>query len=51
MQWRSQDIRYIGGRRQELVDDEVLRASLRLLRSRSDAGIFALDTSSAAPVG
>ncbi|MGY8822594.1 MAG: hypothetical protein ACKVJG_01400 [Candidatus Latescibacterota bacterium] len=50
MQFRSQDIRFIGGRRQELVDDDVLRASLKLLRERSDAEIFALDTSTA-PAG
>lgn len=50
MQFRTQDIRYIGGRRQELVDDDVLRATLRLLRERSDAEIFALDTSMA-PAG
>ncbi len=50
MQFRTQEIRYIGGRRQELVDDDVLRATLRLLRERSDAEIFALDTSMA-PAG
>ena len=49
MQFRTQDIRYIGGRRQELVDDDVLRASLRLLRERTDAELFALDTSTAPP--
>ena len=47
MQFRTQSIRYIGGRRQELVDDDVLRASLRLLRERTDAELFALDTSTA----
>ena len=45
MQMRTDNIRRIGGRRQELVDDDVLRASLRLLRERSDAHIFVLDTS------
>lgn len=49
MQMRTDAIRRIGGRRQELVDDDVLRATLRLLRERSDAEIFALDTSSAPP--
>ena len=49
MQFRTQSIRYIGGRRQELVDDDVLRASLRLLRERTDAELFALDTSTAPP--
>jgi uncharacterized protein (DUF362 family) len=45
MQMRTNDIRRIGGRRQELVDEDLLRASLRLLRGRSDAAIFVLDTS------
>jgi uncharacterized protein (DUF362 family) len=49
MQMRSDNIRRIGGRRQELVDDDVMWAVLRLLRERSDAEIFALDTSSAPP--
>ena len=49
MQMRTNNIRRIGGRRQELVDDDVMRAALRLLRERSDAEIFALDTSSAPP--
>ena len=47
MQMPPDNIRRIGGRRQELVDDDVLRASLRLLRERSDAHIFVLDTSMA----
>jgi uncharacterized protein (DUF362 family) len=50
MQMRSDNIRRIGGRRQELVDDDVLRASLRLLRERTDAELFVLDTSFA-PAG
>ena len=50
MQMPPDNIRRIGGRRQELVDDDVLRASLRLLRERSDAHIFVLDTSMA-PAG
>ena len=45
MQMRTEDIRRIGGRRQELVDDDVLRAALRLLRERTDARIFVIDTS------
>ena len=49
MQMRTNSIRRIGGRRQELVDDDVMRAALRLLRERSDAEIFALDTSTAPP--
>ena len=50
MQMRTDEIRLIGGRRQELVDEDVLRASLRLLRERTDAEIFVLDTSMA-PAG
>jgi uncharacterized protein (DUF362 family) len=50
MQMRTDNIRRIGGRRQELVDDDVLRAALRLLRERTDAHIAVLDTS-AAPAG
>ncbi|MEC8841292.1 MAG: hypothetical protein VX432_06825, partial [Candidatus Poribacteria bacterium] len=47
MQMRTDDIRRIGGRRQELVDDEVTRAALRLLKERTDAQIFVIDTSTA----
>jgi uncharacterized protein (DUF362 family) len=50
MQMRSDNIRRIGGRRQELVDDDVLRAALRLLRARTDAELFVIDTSMA-PAG
>ena len=50
MQMRTENIRRIGGRRQELVDDDVLRAALRLLRERTDAELFVLDTSMA-PAG
>jgi uncharacterized protein (DUF362 family) len=50
MQMRSDNIRRIGGRRQELVDDDVLRAALRLLRERIDAQLFVIDTSFA-PAG
>ncbi len=49
MQMRTQNIRRIGGRRQELVDEDVLYASLRLLRERTDAHIFVLDTSAMPP--
>ena len=44
MQMRNKNIRRIGGRRQELVDEEVLRAALRLLRERTDAELFVIDT-------
>ena len=47
MQRRRGDVRRFLGRRQELVDDEVLCASLRLLRERTDAHIFVIDTSNA----
>ena len=50
MQMRTDNIRRIEGRRQELVDEGVLRASLRLLQERTDADIFVLDTSTA-PAG
>jgi uncharacterized protein (DUF362 family) len=45
MQMRTQNIRRIGGRRQELVDEDVLHGSLRLLREHTDAEISVLDTS------
>ncbi len=45
MQMRTDNIRRIGGRRQELVDEDVLCASLRLLQERTDAHIFVIDTS------
>ncbi|MCZ6634255.1 MAG: DUF362 domain-containing protein [bacterium] len=45
MQMRTDNIQRIGGRRQELVDEDVLHATLRLLRERTDAEIFVLDTS------
>ena len=47
MQMRTDSIRRIGGRRQELVDDDVTRAALRLLQERTDAQIFIIDTSTA----
>ena len=49
IEMRTDNIRRIGGRRQELVDEDVLRASLRLLRERTDAHIFVIDTSTAPP--
>src|SRR5919206_5039775 len=49
MQMRTDNIRRIGGRRQELVDDDVLRAALRLLRERTDAELFVIDSSTAPP--
>ncbi|MBI4551669.1 MAG: DUF362 domain-containing protein [Candidatus Latescibacteria bacterium] len=49
MQMRTDNIRRVGGRRQELVDEDVLRASLRLLRERTDAQLVVLDSSFASP--
>ena len=49
MQMRTENIRRIGGRRQELVDEDVLRAALRLLQERTDAELFVLDTGVAPP--
>ena len=45
MQMRPEAVRRIGGRRQELVDEDVVRASLRLLQERTDAELFVIDTS------
>ncbi len=45
MQMRTESVRRIGGRRQELVDEDVVRASLRLLQERTDAELFVIDTS------
>lgn len=45
MQMRTEAVRRIGGRRQELVDEDVVRASLRLLQERTDAELFVIDTS------
>ena len=45
MQGRTESVRRIGGRRQELVDEDVVSASLRLLQERTDAHIFVIDTS------
>jgi len=49
MQMRADAIRRHRGRRQELVDDDVLRATLRLLRERTRARLFCLDSSFAPP--
>src|SRR5262245_63555023 len=49
MQMRADAIRRHRGRRQELVDDDVLRATLRLLRERTSARLFVLDSSYAPP--
>lgn len=40
----NERIEYFSGRRRELVDDEVARAVLRLLRERTDAELIATDT-------
>ena len=40
-------VRYFEGRRQELVDDAVLRAVLRLLRDRTSAELIVTDTTAA----
>jgi len=50
MQMRTDNIRRIGGRRQELVDEDVLYGVLKLLQKRTTADIFVLDTSMA-PAG
>ena len=50
MMWRPERIRYFEGHRQELVDNGVLRAILRLLRERTSARLVVTDTSYA-PVG
>ncbi|MEW6360417.1 MAG: DUF362 domain-containing protein [Planctomycetota bacterium] len=44
MVWPPEGIRRIAGRRQELVDDSVLRAVLRLLRDRTSARLVVADT-------
>lgn len=46
-----QDIHRFEGRRRELVDEAVLRASLRLLRERTSARIIALDSVFERPEG
>ena len=45
MMWAEDRITYFEGRRQELVDDAVLRAALRLLRERTSAELIVTDTS------
>lgn len=49
MVFPPENIRYFEGRRQELVDDAVLRAVLRLLRERTSARLILTDTSFASP--
>lgn len=44
MMFPTERIKYHAGRRQELVDDAVARAVLRLLRERTRAELFATDT-------
>ena len=44
MAWPPERIRYFQGRRQELVDDSVMRAVLRFLKERTDAELVATDT-------
>jgi hypothetical protein len=40
MQMHTEEIRRIGGRRQELVDDDVLRAALRAARDTGSTSSF-----------
>ncbi len=49
MMKQPEDIVYFEGRRQELVDDAVCRAVLRLLRERTKADIVATDTNTYTP--
>lgn len=44
MVWPPDRLRYLGGRRQEHVDDAVFRCVLRLLRERTNARILVPDT-------
>ncbi len=44
---REDNVTLIAGRRQELVDEAVVHAVLRLLRERTDADLFVIDTSRA----
>ena len=43
MRWNPEHIAYFEGRRRELVDDAVLRATLRLLRERTSAQLIVID--------
>ena len=43
MRWTPEQIVYFEGRRRELVDDAVLRATLRLLRERTSARLIVID--------
>ncbi len=44
---REDNVTLMAGRRQELVDEDVVHAVLRLLRERTDADLFVIDTSRA----
>ena len=44
MVWEPEHIRCVNGRRQELVDDVVLRAVLRLLKRRTRAQLLSVDS-------
>jgi len=44
MVWEPEHIRCVAGRRQELVDDVVLRAVLRVLRERTRAQLLVVDS-------
>ncbi|AWT59735.1 MAG: hypothetical protein DF168_00929 [Candidatus Moanabacter tarae] len=49
MMKQPEDVVYFEGRRQELVDDSICRAVLRLLRERTKADIVATDTNTYTP--
>ena len=49
MQMLPEGVRRFAGRRQELVDDEVVRGLVRILRERTDAELFVIDTSRPQP--
>ena len=51
MMMRPDDIHYFAGRRRELVDDDVARAVLRLLRERTSAKMVAVDSYGCSKVG
>lgn len=51
MAWPPERIRYFEGRRQELVDDAVMRAVLKFLREHTSAQLAATETSSRRPEG
>ncbi len=43
MRWNPDGVAYFEGRRRELVDDAVLRVTLRLLRERTSAELIVVD--------